>query len=52
MNVIIFLISSSFCSLLPYRKATDFCIVILNLSTLLKVFMTYERFFGGVFTIF
>jgi hypothetical protein len=41
-----FLYSFSVCSFLVYRKATDFCNLILYLATLLKLFMVSRSFFG------
>jgi hypothetical protein len=46
---IIFLNSFSVCSSLVYRKATDFCELILYPATLLKVLMVSRNFFWGGF---
>jgi hypothetical protein len=43
--------SFSACSLLLYRTATDFCILVLYPATLPKDFMI-SKFFGGVFRVF
>jgi hypothetical protein len=44
VNGIVFLYSFSICSLLEFRKATEFCKLILYPATLLKLFM---KFFGS-----
>jgi hypothetical protein len=50
VNGIVFLYSFSVCSLLMYKKATDFCKLILYPASLLRLFMVSRRFFleGGV----
>jgi hypothetical protein len=45
VNGIIFLYSFSICSLLVYRKSTEFCRLILYPAILLKLFMVSKRFF-------
>jgi hypothetical protein len=56
VNGIVFLSSFSVCSLLVYRKATEFCILILHLAMLLKVFMMSQsvlvKFLGILFLSF
>jgi hypothetical protein len=55
VNEIVFLYSFSSCSLLVYRKVTNFCKLILYPATLLKLFMVSTRFlvkFFGSFLIF
>jgi hypothetical protein len=44
VNGIVSLLSFAFCALLVYRKATDFCMLILYPSTLPKEFMIFGRF--------
>jgi hypothetical protein len=44
INVILFLYSFSICSLLVYRKATNFCKFILYPVTFLKLFMMSRSF--------
>jgi hypothetical protein len=49
----VFLISFSVCSLLMYKRATGFCILIFVPCYLLEVFMICNSFFfGGVFRVF
>jgi hypothetical protein len=44
MNGIVFLYSFSICLFLVYRKATEFCKLILYLATLVKLFMMSRSF--------
>jgi hypothetical protein len=47
-----FLYSFSVCSFLMYKKATDFCKLILYPATLLKLFMVSRNFLVEIFQSF